>query len=148
MRNVSSFAVDHSSELLFFFLCNLLCNLLQDIQDLLASWAEHLKQASAIFVRASRYNKTIFFGGRAPLLDKKDPRFHTLPFATRRATFREVQKVHEVLSTIHVYGELNYILGIITCSLLNFVQPGYNQYWVKHILMQGKTQTCLQSSVH
>lgn len=79
--------------------------LVKDIQDLLASWAEHLKQASAIFVRASRYNKTIFFGGRAPLLDKKDPRFHTLPFATRRATFREVQKVHEVLSTIHVYGK-------------------------------------------
>ncbi|XP_070693907.1 tRNA endonuclease ANKZF1 [Pempheris klunzingeri] len=79
--------------------------LVKDIQDLLVSWAEHLKEASAIFVRAPSYNKTIFFGGRAAPLDKKDPRIHTFPFATRRATFREAQRVHEVLSTVHVYGK-------------------------------------------
>lgn len=123
-------------------------NLLQDIQDILVSWAEHLKEASAIFVRAPSYNKTIFFGGRAAPLDKKDPRIRTLPFATRRATFRETQRVHEVLSTVHIYGKLNYIPGIMTCYLLVVVQPGYNQYCVQNILNQGKTQTCLQSSVH
>ncbi|XP_040004389.1 ankyrin repeat and zinc finger domain-containing protein 1 isoform X2 [Xiphias gladius] len=78
--------------------------LVKDIQDLLVTWTEYLKEASAIFVRAPSYNKTIFFGGRAAPLDKKDPRIRTLPFATRRATFREVQRVHEVLSTVHVYG--------------------------------------------
>ncbi|XP_023256986.1 ankyrin repeat and zinc finger domain-containing protein 1 isoform X2 [Seriola lalandi dorsalis] len=78
--------------------------LVKDIQDLLVTWAEYLKEASAIFVRAPSYNKTIFFGGRAAPLDKKDPRVRTLPFPTRRATFREVQRVHEVLSTIHIYG--------------------------------------------
>ncbi|XP_068602379.1 tRNA endonuclease ANKZF1 [Brachionichthys hirsutus] len=79
--------------------------LVQDIQNLLSSWAEHLKEASAIFVRAPSYNKAIFFGGRAALIDKKDPRIRTLPFATRRATFRETQRVHGVLSTVHVYGK-------------------------------------------
>ncbi|XP_022069268.2 ankyrin repeat and zinc finger domain-containing protein 1 isoform X1 [Acanthochromis polyacanthus] len=79
--------------------------LVKDIQDLLVLWAEHLKEASAIFIRAPSYNKTIFFGGRAAPLDKKDPRIRTLPIATRRATFREVQRVHEVLSTVHVYGK-------------------------------------------
>ncbi|XP_034742434.1 ankyrin repeat and zinc finger domain-containing protein 1 isoform X2 [Etheostoma cragini] len=79
--------------------------LVKEIQDLLSSWAEHLKEASAIFVRAPSYNKSIFFGGRAAPFDKKDPRVHTIPFATRRATFREAQRVHEVLSTIHVYGK-------------------------------------------
>ncbi|XP_008297369.1 ankyrin repeat and zinc finger domain-containing protein 1 isoform X2 [Stegastes partitus] len=79
--------------------------LVKDIQDLLLLWAEHLKEASAIFIRAPSYNRTIFFGGRAAPLDKKDPRIHTLPFATRRATFREVQRVHEVLSTVRVYGK-------------------------------------------
>lgn len=103
----------------------LFCNLLQDIQDLLVTWAEHLKEASAIFVRAPSYNKTIFYGGRAAPLDKKDPRIRTLPFATRRATFREVQRVHEMLSTIHVYGKLNNILELITYSLL--IQPGCHQ---------------------
>ncbi|KAI3355769.1 hypothetical protein L3Q82_004341 [Scortum barcoo] len=79
-----------------------------DIQDLLVSWAEHLKEASAIFVRAPSYNRTIFFGSRNAPLSKKDPRVCTLPFATRRATFREVQRVHEVLSTVHVYAEENH----------------------------------------
>ncbi|KAL7385333.1 hypothetical protein ABVT39_019563 [Epinephelus coioides] len=79
--------------------------LVKDIQDLLVSWAEHLKEASAIFVRAPSYNKSIFFGGRPAPLDKKDPRVSTLPFPTRRATFREAQRVHEVLSAIHVYGK-------------------------------------------
>ncbi|XP_053184725.1 ankyrin repeat and zinc finger domain-containing protein 1 isoform X2 [Scomber japonicus] len=79
--------------------------LVKDIQDLLLSWAEHLKKASVIFVRAPSYNKTIFFGGRGAPLDKKDPTIRTIPFATRRATFREVQRVHEVLSTVQIYGK-------------------------------------------
>ncbi|XP_026151750.1 ankyrin repeat and zinc finger domain-containing protein 1 isoform X2 [Mastacembelus armatus] len=78
--------------------------LVKDIHDLLGTWAEYLKEASGIFVRAPSYNKTIFFSGRAAPLDKRDPRIRTLPFATRRATFREVQRVHNMLSTIHVYG--------------------------------------------
>lgn len=109
--------------------------LLQDIQDLLVSWAEHVQEASAIFVRAPSYNKTIFFGGRAAPLDKKDSRIRTLPFATRRATFREIQRVHEVLSTVHVYGKLNYILGVMTCYLLVAVWAGYNQHCVQNILI-------------
>ncbi|KAG7501963.1 hypothetical protein JOB18_010451 [Solea senegalensis] len=78
--------------------------LVKDIQDLLVTWAEHLKEASAIFIRAPSYNKSIFFSGRAAPFDKKDPRISTLPFPTRRSTFREVQRVHEMLSTVRVYG--------------------------------------------
>ncbi|XP_029981155.1 ankyrin repeat and zinc finger domain-containing protein 1 [Sphaeramia orbicularis] len=90
--------------------------LVKDIQDLLESWAEHLKGASAIFVRAPSYNKTIFFGGRAAPLDKKDPRIRSLPFATRRATFREVQRVHDVLSSVHVYGNDTDVAAIFSPS--------------------------------
>lgn len=129
------------------FMYQYFCNLLQDIQDLLLSWAQHLKEASVIFVRAPSYNKTVFFGGRGAPLDKKDPKIRTIPFATRRATFREVQRVHEVLSTVQIYGELNYILEIITCLFI-VAQLGYNQYCGQNVLMQGKTQTCLQSSLH
>ncbi|XP_033843300.1 ankyrin repeat and zinc finger domain-containing protein 1 [Periophthalmus magnuspinnatus] len=78
--------------------------LVKDIQDILVSWVDHLKEASAIFVRSPSYNKSIFFGGRTAALDKKDSRIHSIPFATRRATFREVQRVHEVLGNIQVYG--------------------------------------------
>ncbi|XP_038141558.1 ankyrin repeat and zinc finger domain-containing protein 1 isoform X2 [Cyprinodon tularosa] len=79
--------------------------LVKDIQDLLLTWAEHLNRASAVFIRAPSYNKTIFFEGRGGPLQKKDPRIRSLPFATRRATFREVQRVHGVLSTVQVYGK-------------------------------------------
>ncbi|XP_041857850.1 ankyrin repeat and zinc finger domain-containing protein 1 [Melanotaenia boesemani] len=79
--------------------------LVKDIQDLLVTWAEHLSKAAVIFVRAPSYNRTIFFSGCAASLDKKDPRIRTIPFATRRATFREVQRVHEMLSSVRVYGK-------------------------------------------
>ncbi|XP_064183580.1 tRNA endonuclease ANKZF1 [Anguilla rostrata] len=79
--------------------------LVKDVQDLLESWSEHLKEASVIFLRAPSYNRSIFFGGRAAPLDKNDPRVRTLPFATRRATFREVVRVHATLSTLHIYGK-------------------------------------------
>uniref|UniRef100_A0A8C1JWI6 Ankyrin repeat and zinc finger peptidyl tRNA hydrolase 1 n=1 Tax=Cyprinus carpio TaxID=7962 RepID=A0A8C1JWI6_CYPCA len=78
----------------------------KDIHDLLESWAEYLKEASAIFLRAPSYNKTIFLGGRGAPLDKKDQRVRVLPFATRRATFREIQQVFDLLSTVHVYRKL------------------------------------------
>ncbi|XP_070770260.1 tRNA endonuclease ANKZF1 [Enoplosus armatus] len=104
--------------------------LVKDIQDLLLSWAEHLKEASAIFVRAPSYNKTIFFGGRGAPLDKKDPRIHTLPFATRRATFREVQRVHEVLSTVHVYGKDTDMSAVFSPS---------KKAWKKNVTPQIKT---------
>ncbi|XP_077072397.1 tRNA endonuclease ANKZF1 isoform X1 [Siphateles boraxobius] len=86
----------------------------KDVHDLLDSWAEYLKETSAIFLRAPSYNKTIFFGGREAPLDKKDQRVRVLPFATRRATFSEVQRVFDLLSTLHVYQkdtEISSILG-------------------------------------
>ncbi|XP_034144833.1 ankyrin repeat and zinc finger domain-containing protein 1 [Esox lucius] len=77
--------------------------LVKEVQDLLESWSEHLSDASAIFLRAPSYNKTMFFSGKVALLDRKDPRIRTLPFPTRRATFREIKRVHDILSTLHVY---------------------------------------------
>uniref|UniRef100_A0A1A8JXX2 Ankyrin repeat and zinc finger domain containing 1 n=1 Tax=Nothobranchius kuhntae TaxID=321403 RepID=A0A1A8JXX2_NOTKU len=90
--------------------------LVKDIQDLLVTWAEHLDKASAIFVRAPSYNKTIFFGGRGAPLGKKDPRIRSIPFATRRATFREVQRIHQVLSTVHVYGKETDMSSVVSPS--------------------------------
>ncbi|KAF6726728.1 Ankyrin repeat and zinc finger domain-containing protein 1 [Oryzias melastigma] len=86
------------------------------VKNLLLTWAEHINKASAIFVRVPSYIRSIFFGGRAAPLDKKDPRIRTLPFATRRATFREVQRVHEMLSTVHVYGRDTDITVVLSPS--------------------------------
>ncbi|XP_015214736.1 tRNA endonuclease ANKZF1 isoform X2 [Lepisosteus oculatus] len=88
--------------------------LLKDIQDLLESWANHLSDANAIFLRAPSYNRAMFFGGRPAPLERNDQRIRTLPFPTRRPTFREVKRVHEALSTLHVYGKDTDIANIIS----------------------------------
>ncbi|NXR13353.1 ANKZ1 protein, partial [Semnornis frantzii] len=79
--------------------------LLKDIQDLLAAWAQHLKEAQRIFLRVPRHNRALLFGGRNPILTQGDPRVCYIPLSTRRATLREVLRVHTMLATLQVYGE-------------------------------------------
>ncbi|NXA46743.1 ANKZ1 protein, partial [Nothocercus julius] len=79
--------------------------LLKDIQDLLAGWAHHLQEAQRIFLRAPRHNRLLLFGGRNPPLTRGDPRVHHIPLSTRRATLREVLRVHAALASLQVYGK-------------------------------------------
>ncbi|NWI69509.1 ANKZ1 protein, partial [Todus mexicanus] len=79
--------------------------LLKDIQELLAAWAQHLKEAQRIFLRAPRHNRALLFGGRNPPLSRGDPRVCHIPLSTRRATLREVLRVHATLASLQVYGE-------------------------------------------
>ncbi|XP_067890801.1 tRNA endonuclease ANKZF1 isoform X2 [Heterodontus francisci] len=75
----------------------------KDIEDLLARWSESLQVASAIFLRAPSYNKSIF-SGKEPALNRNDSRLRSIPFHTRRATFKEVKRVHAILSTMEIYA--------------------------------------------
>ncbi|XP_064020762.1 tRNA endonuclease ANKZF1 isoform X2 [Pogoniulus pusillus] len=77
--------------------------LLKDIQDLLAAWAQHLKDAERIFLRVPRHNRALLFGGRSPVLTQGDPRVCHIPLSTRRATLREVLRVHTMLASLQVY---------------------------------------------
>ncbi|XP_042746494.1 ankyrin repeat and zinc finger domain-containing protein 1 isoform X3 [Lagopus leucura] len=79
--------------------------LLKDIQDLLAAWAQHLKEAQRIFLRAPRHNRALLFDSRNPHLSRGDPRVCHIPLSTRRATLREVLRVHAVLSSLQVFGK-------------------------------------------
>ncbi|KAM9284289.1 tRNA endonuclease ANKZF1 isoform 2-T2 [Cariama cristata] len=79
--------------------------LLKDIQDLLAAWAQHLNEAQRIFLRAPRHNRALLFGGRNPPLTQSDPRICHIPLSTRRATLREVLRVHATLASLQVYGK-------------------------------------------
>ncbi|XP_069717381.1 tRNA endonuclease ANKZF1 [Phaenicophaeus curvirostris] len=79
--------------------------LLKDIQDLLAAWAQHLNEAQRIFIRAPRHNRALLFGGRNPPLTRGDPRVYHIPLSTRRATLREVLRVHATLASLQVYGK-------------------------------------------
>ncbi|XP_061860441.1 tRNA endonuclease ANKZF1 isoform X2 [Colius striatus] len=79
--------------------------LLKDIQELLAAWAQHLKEAQRIFLRAPRHNRALLFSGRDPPLSQGDPRVCHIPLSTRRATLREVLRVHTTLASLQVYGK-------------------------------------------
>ncbi|XP_021254811.1 ankyrin repeat and zinc finger domain-containing protein 1 isoform X5 [Numida meleagris] len=79
--------------------------LIKDIQDLLAAWAQHLKEAQRIFLRAPRHNRALLFDGRNPHLSRGDPRVCHIPLSTRRATLREVLRVHALLSSLQVFGK-------------------------------------------
>ncbi|XP_020298776.1 ankyrin repeat and zinc finger domain-containing protein 1-like [Pseudomyrmex gracilis] len=80
-------------------------SLIQHVQEILESWSIHINNSSAILYRAvGPCNRMVLFGGKNPPLDKNDLRIRPLPFPTRRATFREVQRVYDVISTIEIYG--------------------------------------------
>ncbi|XP_009069278.1 PREDICTED: ankyrin repeat and zinc finger domain-containing protein 1 [Acanthisitta chloris] len=79
--------------------------LLKDIQDLLAAWVHHLNEAQRIFLRAPRHNRALLFGGKNPPLTRGDYRICHIPLSTRRATLREVLRVHATLASLQVYEQ-------------------------------------------
>ncbi|XP_059823441.1 tRNA endonuclease ANKZF1 isoform X2 [Hypanus sabinus] len=78
--------------------------LVKDIEDLLLVWTEYLQAASAIFLRAPSHNRGIFLSGKVPAVNRGDSRLRSIPFSTRRATFKEVKRVHAALSTMEIYA--------------------------------------------
>ncbi|XP_023587089.1 tRNA endonuclease ANKZF1 isoform X2 [Trichechus manatus latirostris] len=81
--------------------------LYKEVRDLLArpGWAEALREAGTILLRAPRSGRSLFFGGCGAPLQRGDPRLWDIPLATRRPTFRELQCVLHKLTTLHVHGE-------------------------------------------
>ncbi|KAK6617860.1 hypothetical protein RUM43_014089 [Polyplax serrata] len=79
--------------------------LIQHIQEIMKAWGEVLKQCSLLIYRATGpWNRSILFGGKNPPLAKTDKRLRNIPFPTKRATFKEVQRVYQILSNIEIYG--------------------------------------------
>ncbi|KAM9664545.1 tRNA endonuclease ANKZF1 isoform 4-T4 [Trichechus inunguis] len=80
--------------------------LYKEVRDLLArpGWAEALREAGTILLRAPRSGRSLFFGGCGAPLQRGDPRLWDIPLATRRPTFRELQCVLHKLTTLHVHG--------------------------------------------
>lgn len=73
----------------------------------MTSWLHHIKSCDLIFYRAiGPNNRNILFGGSIPLIDKNDIRLCQIPFGTKKATFGEIQKVCNQLSTVLVYGNI------------------------------------------
>ncbi|XP_060840505.1 tRNA endonuclease ANKZF1-like [Rhopalosiphum padi] len=91
---------------------------LKHIQEILSSWLHHIKLCNLIFYRAiGPNNRNILFGGSNPLINKNDSRLCQIPFGTKKATFAEVQKVYNQLSTVLVYDSKD----IINNSIKNYV---------------------------
>ncbi|CAG5123062.1 unnamed protein product, partial [Candidula unifasciata] len=90
--------------------------LVQDVQDLLTRWEEHVKVSDYIFIRVPVANRAMFFGGKNPALKKDDPRIRVIPFATRRPTFSEAKRVHQMLASVECYGKAAEVSDVIPLS--------------------------------
>ncbi|KAM8934025.1 tRNA endonuclease ANKZF1 [Pelodytes ibericus] len=95
--------------------------LITDITNLLQSWAEHVNEAQGIFLRTPRSDRTLFLGRNSPI-PRNDPRVHGIPFITRRATFKEVQRVHAMLFTLQVY-EKDTPVSLVTRPKVRMTKP-------------------------
>ncbi|XP_023217531.1 ankyrin repeat and zinc finger domain-containing protein 1-like isoform X2 [Centruroides sculpturatus] len=82
-------------------------SLVKEIQDLLQSWNTDLQKCSCIFYRAPSFNRVTLFRGKNPPFKKDDCRLRNIPFPTRRATFKEVQRVYRLLSTLECFGDVS-----------------------------------------
>ncbi|CAG9860575.1 unnamed protein product [Phyllotreta striolata] len=81
--------------------------LVQHVKSIVEAWRKEIEASSLIIYRASGpYNRSVLFGGSVPVLDKYNDKLRTIPFSTRRATFTEVKRVHQLLSSATIYESL------------------------------------------
>lgn len=79
-----------------------------EIQSLLASWAELLEETPLIFLRCSTLQRHIFFEkSKNYQLNKTDERLRTVPFGTRRPTVDELQQTWTRLKVILSHGTVD-----------------------------------------
>ena len=70
-------------------------------------WKEHFNACQLIFYRATSGHKKVLFGSKGSVIDKNDERLRTIPFQTRRATFKEIKRVQELLCRLEIVGQLD-----------------------------------------
>ncbi len=77
--------------------------LVQEIRGLIDSWSLYVGEASCIFIRTPKYSRGLFIGDKnsKALFSRSDGRLRSLPFPTRRPTFKEVKNTHQRLATIY-----------------------------------------------
>ncbi|KAK7010519.1 ankyrin repeat and zinc finger domain-containing protein 1, partial [Biomphalaria glabrata] len=105
--------------------------LIQEVQELLTSWSDHIKTCDLVFTRVPVANKIMLFGGKSPAFKKEDPRIRTIPLTTRRPTFNEIKRVHQTLASVENYGkdaDLNDFITVmpekVSKQKKNFGHPG------------------------
>ncbi len=97
------------------------CFNFKEITELLESWSDQLKECDRIFIRAPSYNRGLYFGGKNFPLVKHDVRIRQIPFPIRRPTFKELQRIHTLLSAVQCYGMGFFLFDTLTqCYIAQF----------------------------
>ena len=89
-------------------------SLMQHIQDIMIEWKEQFNACQLIFYRATSGNKKILFDSKGSVIDKNDERLRTIPFQTRRATFKEIKRVQDLLCRLEIIGQLDEVENLLT----------------------------------
>lgn len=77
----------------------------KDIDELLRQWHEHLSQAKLVFLRHPSYYKQVFFGAEKWKLSENDARIRRVPFATRKPTLKECERIFKQLTSLDLEGD-------------------------------------------
>ncbi|KAG2440909.1 hypothetical protein HXX76_003762 [Chlamydomonas incerta] len=72
----------------------------REVQELLASWSDHIASADLLFAHAPASNaRSLFSDGQTTLL-QSNPRLRRVPFVTHRPTFSETKRVLRLLTAV------------------------------------------------
>ncbi|KAI7897884.1 uncharacterized protein BX663DRAFT_462811 [Cokeromyces recurvatus] len=72
----------------------------QEVREVLAQWQSHIKASEFVFVHAPSSNRKSVFHYEGAVLDPEHVK--SIPFATRRPTLNELQRVYKELTTMKV----------------------------------------------
>ena len=76
-------------------------------------WKEQFNACQLIFYRATSGHKKVLFGSKGSVIDKNDERLRTIPFQTRRATFKEIKRIQELLCRLEIVGQLDEVENLL-----------------------------------
>ena len=83
------------------------------LQDIMDEWKDQFNACQLIFYRATSGHKKVLFGSKGSVIEKNDERLRTIPFQTRRATFKEIKRVQELLCRLEILGPLDEVENLL-----------------------------------
>ena len=76
-------------------------------------WKDQFNACQLIFYRATSGHKKILFGSKGSVIEKTDERLRTIPFQTRRATFKEIKRVQQLLCRLEILGPIDEVENLL-----------------------------------
>ncbi|XP_052625555.1 uncharacterized protein LOC111919024 isoform X1 [Lactuca sativa] len=85
----------------------------KDIQELLDAWKPYFTSSVSIFIHAPSHNHKLLFNGENPLFISQKNIIKHIPLTVRKPTFKEAQRLYNILTQISTEPNQEKVLPII-----------------------------------